>query len=301
MLASPIDWGTITPQLPYTMPCCILPGASRAVTFTVMISKVAVGRSLLRLELQVVPTPTVSEQRRITHEIRLRWHEALLPYLSRRWPLVYIYNGDFSQGFSGWCPSHSGGQPDPVLTETAYGYELPSVLFGTKYLGDTGSKEIVPVGCSVLSQNIYVPDTLSPVVAFSWQMGTYDILCDDIKPEIDSLDVYISDGGSNTLIFREGNPCTGTSGHLHLMDWCSPETVSSDGWRRDVVSLARWSGKDVVLTFKLCNRDYADNPNVDLYNSWAYLDDVEVLDEGTPTPRCWELTGCAKPCRPQMP
>lgn len=295
MSASPIDWGTIAPQLPYTIPCCILPGARRAVTFTVTISKVPVGRSLLRLELQVVPTPTVSEQRKITHEIRIRWHEALLPCLTRRWPLVYLCNGGFSQGFLCWHPSHTGGQPNPSLTTSFYGNEPPATLFGCQ---DDDTNEEFPVGCSILYQeNVYVPDTSSAVLAFQWHMVTYDILCDQGTPEIDSLDVYVNDGTGNTRIFREGNPCVHTSQKKHVMDWCPPATLNASRWRRDVVSLADWRGEDVVLTFQLCNRDYAGNPNTELYNSWAFIDDVEILEEGEPTPRCWEEwtpSGCDK-------
>jgi hypothetical protein len=297
-LASPVYWGTVTPRLPYTIPCCIYPGEQRPITFTVTISKVSLietTRNPLKLELQVVPTTTPAVQTRIVHTISIRWIESLLPCTSRRWPLICLCNGDFSDSFPPcWHPSHTGGQPDPRRDWTIYGDAQPSALFGDRDLGDTKGEEIVPVGCSILRQeNVYVPDTSSAVLAFKWHMVTYDVLCDDVKCPIDSLDVYVDDGASNTLVFQEGNPCIRTSQHRHAMDWCDPQTVDSHGMRHDVISLASWRGKEIRLTFMLCNRDYPNTqPDVDLYNSWANIDDVEILEEGTSTERCWVWTQC---------
>jgi len=294
----PVDWGTTTPTLPYTVPCCIYPGEYRTVPLTVEVHAVPPGEMLprtRRLELQVVPTTTVFEQARIEDVITIHWEDSLLPFMSRQWP-PGLCNGDLAGGFTCWEKSRTQGQPCPELYQAVYGDAPPSAVLGAYKLGDTGSAEIVPVGCSILQQeNVPVPNTSSPALMFKWQMITYDILCNDLKAAIDSLDVYVND----TLVLREGNPCVGTSAQKHAMDWCPPTTVSPDGWRSEVVSLAPWKGTYVKVTFELCNRDYADDPDYDLYNSWAFVDDVRVAASGLPTQRCWQWTTCpAAKCTP---
>lgn len=217
-------------------------------------------------------------------------------------PPAGIRNGNFGNGFAAWNTSQEGGLPEPQLDYEHYRGEEPSVVLGQIALGDTLAEEIVPVGCSILSQEIHVPDEPAVALAFDWSMVTYDVLCDEEERTMDSLDILVEEGANSTLIFREGNPCTGTSQHKHWMDWCSEAERSADNWRHDVISLATWRDKDIKLTFMLCNRDAPDTrPYYDYYNSWVLIDNVEILREGQPTQRCWTETICNYgKCTPRM-
>ncbi|MEM2989686.1 MAG: hypothetical protein QXQ02_00705 [Halobacteria archaeon] len=214
-----------------------------------------------------------------------------------------IRNGDFGDGFTAWNTSQEGGLHEPRLDYDHYSDEEPGVVLGSRDLGDTQAEEIVPVGCSILSQEVHVPDTPEVALAFDWSMITYDIVCDAEERTMDSLDIFVEEGDDRTLIFREGNPCIGTSRQSHWMDWCREGDLSGGNWRRDVVSLATWRGKDIRLIFELCNRDAPNTqPDYDYYNSWAYIDNVEILEKGRPTQRCWMETSCDYgKCTPRMP
>ena len=47
------------------------------------------------------------------------------------------------------------------------------------------------------------------------------------------------------------------------------------GWQQAVVDLSPWRGQEVVVRFAVWNRDY-EGDGVDFFNTWAYLDEVEV-------------------------
>jgi len=288
-LANPgITWATFTPAFPYTIPCCINPGEWRLVPITVEVRE-APSHNEGEIGLQAMPATAFGEQAGAVARIRVRWTNAFLPFVTRRWYTDHLCNGTFSNGFACWFRSHTGNQPEPDLYWSIYGNAPPSAVLGSYKLGDTGSNETVPVGCSTLYQeNVHVPNTPSPALTFKWQMTTYDIFCDEVARAIDSLEVYIN----STPVITEGNPCRWTSGRLHLMDWC--DAITPDGWRNERVSLASWRNQDVRVTFTLCNRDYPGTPkrDYDLYNSWAFIDDVDILEEGGPTSRCWQWSQC---------
>ena len=103
-----------------------------------------------------------------------------------------------------------------------------------------------------------MPGGGAPRLTFWWRMFTYD------HKEVDSLDVEVSKDGGSTwkLLWRGGYEAPGPPGCGYLQDL---------GWQKAEVSLRKYKGQGVVLRFSNVTRRDG------WYNTWTYLDGIEVI------------------------
>jgi len=137
-----------------------------------------------------------------------------------------------------------------------------TALLGQPELG-SGTDGNIPAGSAWIQQHIHVPDTPQPRLTFHYRVVSYDASLGSQGQLWDTLDVLIGE----ELVFRddrgEGRP-PGSQGGRH-----------DTRWQRGDVDLSRWRGQEVVLRFAVWNREY-DSNGMDYYNTWAYLDEVQV-------------------------
>jgi hypothetical protein len=137
-----------------------------------------------------------------------------------------------------------------------------SALLGQPELGD-GANGNIPSGSAWIQQRIRVPDTPQPRLTFWYRVISYDASLGGDGRLWDTFDVLIGE----TLVFRDDRGQVrppGSQGGRH-----------DTGWQQAEVDLSRWRGQAVVVRFAAWNREY-DGNGVDYYNTWAYLDQVEV-------------------------
>lgn len=145
---------------------------------------------------------------------------------------------------------------------TVLGARLGSEDYGPS-LTDPGQ---VPVSSATISQTLRVPDlnqAQRPTLAFWYRVFTYDVMYSEwLKRYVDTFDVTLHDtsGAQLALLLRDGNP---TQAYGTLYD---------SGWKRALIDLTPYAGQTVQLVFANHNRH--DN----LFNTWSYLDDVQVRD-----------------------
>ncbi len=178
-----------------------------------------------------------------------------------------VLNGSFDTGtFANWS---TGGllykavvpMIGPYGTNTL-GARLGSEDYGPS-LTDPGQ---VPVSSATISQTLRVPDldqAPRPTLSFWYRVFTYDVMYSEwLKRYVDTFDVTLHDasGTEVALLLRDGNP-TQTYGVLY-----------DSGWKHALIDLTPYAGQTVQLVFSNHNRH--DN----LFNTWSYLDDVQVRD-----------------------
>jgi hypothetical protein len=151
------------------------------------------------------------------------------------------------------------GEPTPTVAPAYAGRY--SALLGDPSLGPgLPGQPSIPVGSAWIEQAVAVPNTASPHLSFWYRMITYDVAQDNLRQSWDILAVEIN----GEPVFWDGNREPGTSQRRHDL-----------GWRRGQVDLGPWRGQTVTLHFANWN-GYSRGSGAELYNTWTYLDEVQV-------------------------
>lgn len=178
-----------------------------------------------------------------------------------------VLNGSFETGaFASW--SASGLLRKAVVPMTGptgasvLGARLGSEDYGPS-LSDPGQ---VPVDNAAISQILQVPNSnqvRQPTLAFWYRVFTYDVKYSQrLQRYVDTFDVTLYDLSGQLIaqLLRDGNP---------TQDY---GTLYDTGWKRALIDLSPYAGQTVQLVFANYNRH--DN----LFNTWSYLDDVQVRE-----------------------
>jgi hypothetical protein len=89
---------------------------------------------------------------------------------------------------------------------------------------------------------------------------TYDVAQGALRQFWDIFALEIN----GEMVFWDGNKVPGTSQQRHDLSW-----------RRGEVNLSPWRGQTVMARFANWN-GYSQGPGAGLYNTWTYLDEVQV-------------------------
>ncbi len=182
-----------------------------------------------------------------------------------------IRNGNFDTGnFTEWTAS--GMLYKAVVPTTGHdGRQILAARLGTEDYGpsltDPGQ---VPVGSATITQTLRVPDAgqfAHPMLTFWYRVQTYDVMYSErLQRYVDTFDVSVYDlaGRPLALLLRDGNP---TKEYKVKYD---------TGWKQASIDLSAFAGQTVQLVFANFNRH--DN----LFNTWSYLDHVQVRDGAMP-------------------
>jgi len=131
-------------------------------------------------------------------------------------------------------------------------------------------------GCTITNslsgmwQAITIPpltDMPAPTLSLWYRVYSYDVVWhEEFQRLYDSFDVTIFDqAGSSTLAVRDGN-------YIQLPPNGPYNTLYDTGWRHGLFDLTRWAGQRITLTLYVANRED------DALNTWAFVDDIQVLD-----------------------
>jgi len=151
------------------------------------------------------------------------------------------------------------GEPTPTIEPPYAGY--CSALLGDPGLGEgLPTQSTIPVGSAWIEQAVTVPNTVSPRLTFWYRILTYDVARDALRQLWDIFAVEIN----GELAFWDGNREPGTSQRRHDL-----------GWRHGEVDLSPWRGQMITVHFANWN-GYSREPGAELYNTWTYLDEVQV-------------------------
>jgi uncharacterized repeat protein (TIGR01451 family) len=238
-------------------PAFLQPGglAGRVVSFTV-----PAARNGTRDVITVIATPDFDHSKAvtITATITVSRHEVFLPIILKDYR--GFCNGGFETGdFECW--TDNGALRRSVQSETVYTGYYATALGSRNYTCRGG----VPVGKGQIDQTFTVPSTCSPVLSFCYRIMTYDHITWTNGITLgDSLDVYVQ----SNLILRDGyNNYPGPQpGCASLQDL---------GWKCFNYNLDAYRGRNVQVSFQNWNRED------DWYNTWTYLDQVEVKCKST--------------------
>jgi hypothetical protein len=166
--------------------------------------------------------------------------------LSRPTPTIKpaeLCNGGFEDIFDCW---QHGGELDQVVE--CDGSQCFAVLGNPHYACEGG----VPVGEAWMKQSFKVPQTVSPTLSLRYRIFSHDL---------DSYDFFqVSIDGDP--VFRDGNTEWNVSS-------CDGEVWDS-GERPWELDLSPYIGKRIELSLHNVNGEH------EWYNTWTYVDDVEV-------------------------
>jgi len=150
------------------------------------------------------------------------------------------------------CWSHGGELSQTITSINPHSGAFSALLGDPKYRCERG----VPVGSAWMEQTVLVPSTASPELVF-W----YNIFTQDrnryLVNTYDSFDVKIN----GLRVFRDMN-MTGTYG-------CNSPTIDLY-WRQRIIALSSYAGASITIRFE--NRNNSNG----WYNTWTYVDDVQV-------------------------
>jgi hypothetical protein len=188
-------------------------------------------------------------------------------------PIPPICDGGFEAGSLEPCWQHGGELGQAVVEQLNVGATTPTIepAYAGRYSALLGDPSLgpglpgqpgIPVGSAWIEQAVSVPDTASPRLSFWYRIITYDVARDALRQLWDFSAVNINNG--DEPVFWDGNREPGTSQRRHDL-----------GWRRGEVDLSPWRGQTVTLRFANWN-GYSREPGAELYNTWTYLDVVQV-------------------------
>jgi len=187
-----------------------------------------------------------------------------------------VINNDFeSQTFAPWM-LYGALSGKSVVTETLspHGEMSWAAQLGSPDYGPgVDPPGTVPVGRAVISQTVVVPgpnDMIAPALTFWYHIYTYDVLWSERYQKFyDSFEVTIhsSDGITLALALRDGND-VGPDPQFGV-DY---GVLKDLGWRYGIIDLTPYAGQTIQIVF--ANHNRWDNR----FNTWTFLDDVQIVD-----------------------
>ena len=216
-------------------------------------------------------------------------------------PPINLVNGDFeTNSLDGWTQDSNSKLPQTVVSAAEAGVTPnPSgnyvAQLGDPSLENDPDKETIPVGSSWIQQAFELPPGQAGKLTFYYRLVTYDG-CDNPNAidEADSFDVRIND----ELIFRDRNSEPANSKE-HDMDWpitlkCAiigtgqaPVTLEpahnippSNKWRKVIIDLSNYPAEEqLTVRFEVKNTNQVPGgvPELDVYNTWVYIDGVNLV------------------------
>ncbi len=178
-----------------------------------------------------------------------------------------VLNNSFDTGtFADWSTSGMLYKAVVPLSGPSGASELVARLGSEDYGASLEDPGQVPVGSATIAQTLKVPDlgqAQLPVLIFWYRVFSYDVMYSQrLQRYVDTFDVTLLDtaGQEVSLLLRDGNPNSDYG------------TLYDTGWKRAFIDLRPYAGQTVQLVFANYNR--YDN----LFNTWSYLDDVQVRD-----------------------
>ena len=182
-----------------------------------------------------------------------------LPLIMRNYPPPIVTNGGFEddgeakgpdEEWIGW--THGGKLNQSITSTNPHSGNFSALLGNPAYKCRNG----VPIGSAWLEQTVLVPSTASPELSFWYNILTHDtnlVLSDTY----DSFEVKIN--GSRVFLYMNSTESYGCNDLRDLE------------WRPKIIDLSSYAGMFITIRFENWNR--LDN----WYNTWTYVDDVEVL------------------------
>ncbi|MFQ5611756.1 MAG: hypothetical protein ACE5H9_06445 [Anaerolineae bacterium] len=167
-------------------------------------------------------------------------------------PTIPVFsNGDFETGtFDGWA---TGGELNQFISTA----EKHSGNFAA-LLGDpTYSCTSVPVGSAWIKTLVTVPATGTPRLSVWYKIFTYDTV-QSATGLWDTFEVLTK----GDVALRDGNP-----ENTNLS--CS--NLRTFGWKQAIIPLTGYKGQTIVIEFHNYNRNDGN------YNTYTYVDDIEIL------------------------
>ena len=216
-------------------------------------------------------------------------------------PPINLVNGDFeTTSLDGWTQDSNSKLPQTVVSAAAAEVTPnPSgnyvAQLGDPDLENDSNAETIPVGSSWIQQAFELPPGQTGELTFYYRLVTYD-RCHSSGAinEADSFDVQIN----KEVVFRDRNTHPADE-KKHDMDWpitgeCAvigigqapvtlepgPSTPPSDKWRKVIIDLSNYpAGEQLTVRFEVKNTDRVPNgdPELDAYNTWVYIDDVNLV------------------------
>ncbi len=181
-----------------------------------------------------------------------------LPIIFRNYvpPLSPLTNGSFETGaFSPWTRGGPGGP----MVASVVANPLSSCFSGsyTAMLGTPGQlkNNTIPIGEVNFVQQFHVPPGSSQLI-FKYQVFSYDIIKGSSGRLYDRFEVTIN----NTPVLTDGNPDGSSDGKILWQSGCQTGSLN----------VSAFAGQNITLKFSVYNLTYPS------YNTWAYVDNVQV-------------------------
>jgi hypothetical protein len=177
-----------------------------------------------------------------------------IPVLVRNYsPLT---NGGFEEGWAGW--THGGELAQTISSVDAHSGTYAARLGDPVYECRGG----VPLGRAWAERTFTIPGSGVTKLQIWYRIWSEDQLNADL---FDRFEIWLN----GNLELRDGN-VTGIYG-------CE-EDPQSEGWESIEIEVSDYAGQSVTLRFE--NWNWADDPYLptsDFYNTWTYVDDIELL------------------------
>ena len=239
--------------IPFTYPwltATLTPTATRTVVPTTTPSTTPTATATPYRSPTNTPTPTQT--------VPLQY--VRLPVIVKGYSAATVVNGDFEQGsLYGW---RGGGVTTPRAVTGA-------ALTGAwaALLGNPGAAcDQSPVGQSWIEQDVTVSSAGAPSLSVWYRICTYD-RNRDLLDDFDRLDIVIN----GARVHRDMN---------RTLDYGCTGPYNDLGWKHSTVDLSAYRGQRVTLRLVLYTTDR-------YYNTWVYVDDVEVVLGANPAGLDW--------------
>jgi hypothetical protein len=207
-----------------------------------------------------------------------------LPLVMRRYQSIAVLNGGFETGdTTGWVVTGDSPLPAPRVVSTSPKEGTYHLLLGNPSYCNAPNPGQEGDHASIASQEILVPtDLVTPTLTFWYRVFTYDHLTWKNGSTLgDSFDVRVE----GDLALRDNfenfpNSSPGCKVPREDSSWRQPDNpwfeegslASLGHLDPSVLDLSEWEGQWVEVRFELWTR-------VDgYYNTWAYVDDVRVVE-----------------------